>query len=64
MTRVAGQQGNSPKKMAKLNILRLYRQGKTKQEIAQIYGMTVQGVAAIITRAGVRRPTTTQETET
>lgn len=63
MTPLPTHQTNGRKKRT-LNILRLYQQGKTKQEIAQIYGMTVQGVAAIISRAGVRRPTATQETKT
>lgn len=54
MTRRAGQPGNSPKRQAKLNILRLYRQGKTKQQIAEIVGLSVHGVNAILVRAGVR----------
>jgi transcriptional regulator len=45
---------NTHNRKRRLNILRLYRQGRTKQEIAQLFGMTVQGVSVILTRAGVR----------
>jgi hypothetical protein len=50
MTRRVGSPGNSPKRQAKLNILRLWRQGKTKQQAR----LTVHGVNAILVRAGVR----------
>lgn len=52
------QTSNNHNRKRRLNILRLYRQGRTKQEIAQIFNMTVQGVAVIISRAGVRKQET------
>jgi transcriptional regulator len=49
---------NTHNRKRRLNILRLYRQGRTKQEIAQLFDMTVQGVSVILTRAGVRKQET------
>lgn len=56
MTRKRGQFGSSPKKQVRLNILRLYRQGRTKQELAVIFGLSVHAIANILSRAGVREP--------
>lgn len=60
MTRRVGQPGNSPKKRAKLNILRLWRQGRSKQQIAETVGLSVRAVNNILVRAGIR----SQETRT
>lgn len=49
-------QTNGRKKRT-LNILRLYRQGKTKQQIADMFGITTQAVSAILVRTGVRQET-------
>lgn len=51
---------NNHNRKRRLNIMRLYQQGKTKQEIARLFGMTTQGVNVILNRAGVRK----QETST
>lgn len=54
------QTSNNHNRKRRLNIMRLYQQGRTKQEIARLFGMTTQGVNVILNRAGVRK----QETST
>ena len=57
MTIFTDHQTNGRKKRT-LNILRLYRQGKTKNEIAQMLNITVYNVAVFIARAGIRKQET------
>lgn len=53
-----GRQGTNMIKKARLNMLRLYRHGKTKKEIAEIMNLPVHTVNAVLNRAGLRRSTT------
>lgn len=53
--RNTGRQSSNSIKKVRLNMLRLYRLGKTKQEIAEIMELPIYTVNAVLNRAGIRK---------